>query len=48
MKQSEGSKRQESFNFLYNNEGEICMGKNIKINNSEPCLCGSGKKFKDC
>lgn len=24
------------------------MGKNIKINNSEPCLCGSGKKFKDC
>lgn len=26
----------------------MCMGKNIKINNSEPCLCGSGKKFKDC
>lgn len=24
------------------------MGKNIKINNSEPCLCGSGKKFKEC
>ena len=24
------------------------MGKNIKINNSEPCLCGSGQKFKDC
>ena len=24
------------------------MGKNIKINNSEPCLCGSGRKFKDC
>lgn len=24
------------------------MGKNIKINNSEPCLCGSGKKFKNC
>lgn len=24
------------------------MGKHIKINNSEPCLCGSGQKFKDC
>ena len=24
------------------------MGKNIRINNSEPCLCGSGKKFKEC
>ena len=24
------------------------MGKNIKINNAEPCLCGSGKIFKEC
>lgn len=24
------------------------MGKNIRINNSEPCLCGGGIKFKEC
>ena len=24
------------------------MRKNIKINNAEPCLCGSGKTFKQC
>lgn len=24
------------------------MGKKIRINNAEPCFCGSGKKFKEC